>query len=494
MAIKDQQTPSSSTAPNSVAAFVSDEEKAKARRFFEHAKKAGETRNYDYAVKLYTDGLAIWPDAVEEGLKPLWAAAMARKLEGGKPAGFLAARRLPVNDKDPLKNLGNALHLFGLDPSSLTHMESILWLATQARRYLVVWWIIRILVQAYDQAKKLPASNYATTCQAMDAAAELAIQGGDAQIQMDILSRLIDVTQIWNRHYPDSMDAPKARSDASGKLTITKGRFSKDGSFVESLRDAEVQQDIRDRDRMIRPEERTRELIAKAKLDWDNNRDVANKLLAVVDHLTRLDDPKADQEAIELLDAEYKSSNNYVFKARADDVRIRMHNRILRDLMKQAADAPDDVQAQKSVQAYAAKLNDAEVRIFQERVSRYPTDSKNKFHLGVRLFKAAKFDDAIPLFQQAQLDGRFRHESRLYVGRCFFEKGFMEQAVSTLQHAVDEIDIETGKLSLELNYWLGRGLESLKRAEEARKVYGHLIQIDYNYRDARQRLEKLVVR
>ena len=39
---------------------------------------------------------------------------------------------------------------------------------------------------------------------------------------------------------------------------------------------------------------------------------------------------------------------------------------------------------------------------------------------------------------------------------------------------------------------LARGLEASHHEEDARKVYGHLIQIDYNYADARQRLEKLV--
>jgi len=47
---------------------------------------------------------------------------------------------------------------------------------------------------------------------------------------------------------------------------------------------------------------------------------------------------------------------------------------------------------------------------------------------------------------------------------------------------------------MNLNYWLARTLEASKETEEARKVYGHLIQLDYNFLDARMRLEKLVQR
>ncbi len=67
--------------------------KARARKLFEHALKAEETRNYDYAIELYVNGLASWPDAIDEGLKKLRVVATARKLGGGKPAGFLVTRK-----------------------------------------------------------------------------------------------------------------------------------------------------------------------------------------------------------------------------------------------------------------------------------------------------------------------------------------------------------------------------------------------------------------
>ena len=44
---------------------ATEADKAKARKLFAHAKKASDTRNYDYAVELYVSGLACWPDAVE---------------------------------------------------------------------------------------------------------------------------------------------------------------------------------------------------------------------------------------------------------------------------------------------------------------------------------------------------------------------------------------------------------------------------------------------
>jgi len=116
-----------------------------------------------------------------------------------------------------------------------------------------------------------------------------------------------------------------------------------------------------------------------------------------------------------------------------------------------------------------------------------------RFSLGTRLFKAKRYDEAIPMFQQAQADGRHRADSRLYLGRCFHEKGFDAQAVEILSSALDDVESKTGDMAKDLSYWLARAQEADGNPEDARNTYGHLIQLDYNYRDARKRLEALTV-
>jgi thioredoxin-like negative regulator of GroEL len=153
---------------------------------------------------------------------------------------------------------------------------------------------------------------------------------------------------------------------------------------------------------------------------------------------------------------------------------------------------PNDAQLRQALADHTRRHSEIEIKIFKDRVSHYPTDLKLRYALGSRLFRARQFDAAIPLFQQAQSDGRCRSESRLYLGRCFYEKGFTEQAVGTLQTAIQEADTLNSPLAMELGYWLARGLEASNRLAEAKKAYGDLIQFDYNFRDARSRLEKLV--
>lgn len=466
--------------------------KARARKLFAHAKKASDTRNYDYAIELYVSGLACWPDAVDEGLKKLRVVATARQLEGGRPPGFMTARKYPTGGKDDRKNLNNALHLFGLNPTSLSYMEQILLLSARVRCDAMAAWIGPVIADAYKSSKKLPAARYQASCEAMDSAAEIAMAYKNDTGAIDLLRANVTTAQIWTLHYPDSSEPPRAESHASGKLTILKGRFDKGEGFTESLKDADVQHELHDRGKKVHTFDRSQALIAKARRDWEADRGVPNKLLTLVDLMTRTESEQSENEAIRLLEDEYAASRNYVFKQKADDLQIRQGNRRHRELVAKVKSAPEDAALREELKEQVRRKLEIETTIFEQRQRFYPTDLRLRFQLGVRYFLAHRVDEAIPLFQQARSDGRVRDESRLYLGRCFCHKAFYSQAVEILRRGVDELEGRSDGVAFDLNYWLARALEADGAVEEAKRVYGHVIQLDYNFRDARERMEKLV--
>jgi tetratricopeptide (TPR) repeat protein len=469
----------------------SEATKKEARKWFAHAKKAAETRNYDYAIELYVNGLAVWPNAVEEGLKALRVAGTARRLAGGKGAGFLAARKRPVGGKDVLKSLNNALYLFGMDPVNITHMEQILQLAAKARCVGIAQWISLILMDAYNSAKKLSDSRYAVACSAMGEAADIATQARMDQAAMTILQANIATSQIWVNYHPNSSAAAKAYGDATSKMTIVKGHFAHADGFAESLKDAELQHDLHDRDKAVHSEDRTQELITRARQDWEKNRSIPAKLIQLADLMLRTQTDKVENEAIALLEKEYATSQDYIFKQKADEVLMRQLNRHRRELVAKIKAEPGNQALRRDLAHHSARQIEAEIKIYEDRQRQYPSDMRIRFMLATRLFAAKRYDDAIPLFQQAQADARCRNDSRLYIGRCFYEKKFHDQAVGSLRKAAEELESKDNPQAMEMSYWLARSLEASGKAPEAKEIYGQLIQLDYNYLDARQRLEKL---
>jgi len=484
-------TPAPGPKPTPQRHETSEPDKAKARKWFKHAETVAATKNYDYAVELYVNGLGVWPDAVDEGLRKLRVVATARRLAGGKAAGFLESKKRSLGGKDHLKNLSNALYLFGMDPSNLNYMEAILQSAAKAKLDRVVQWIAPVICESLSSEKKQSEKRYHELCVSMEAGADLAMAMNDYQVAVDILQAGLRVAQIWAQHHPDSSESQKAYSRASSMQTIVKGRFGSGESFVDSVKDAGKQADIRDRDSAMQSVDRMAEMIAKARREWDANRELPAKLINLVDLILRREEDDAENEAIALLDEEYAAHSNYTMKLKADDIRMRQMKRHIRRIAGKLKTDPDNEDVRKLYAKYLAKQTRAEIEIFRERAEKYPTDARVRFELALRMFKSKMFDEAIPLFQQSQADGRHRNESRLYIGRCFLEKGFAAQAVDTLRSAIEQLELKTDETARELNYWMARALEADGKADEARKTYGQLIQLDYNFRDARTRLEAL---
>jgi tetratricopeptide (TPR) repeat protein len=199
--------------------------------------------------------------------------------------------------------------------------------------------------------------------------------------------------------------------------------------------------------------------------------------------LCRREREDEETRAIGLLVAEYKRANDYRWKQMADDIRMRQLGREVREAVKQ-----NDREAVKEKQVAQLRF---ELSVFKERVTKYPTDLRTKFEFAVRNFRAGRFDDAIPLFQSARNDPKNRAACGMYLGRCFYKKGYHSQATSTLEETIREYEFSDDDLAKTTRYWLGRSQEAGGDRKAAIDTYGELLKLDYNYLDVRARLDAL---
>jgi tetratricopeptide (TPR) repeat protein len=198
--------------------------------------------------------------------------------------------------------------------------------------------------------------------------------------------------------------------------------------------------------------------------------------------LCRPEDPRLETEAAKLLDEAYAKDQDYRFKQRADDIRMKQLHRAERK-----ARETGDNEALRQAKIRTLRF---EIPVFEERVERYPTDLRIKYEYGVRLFNAQKFDEAIPLFQAARADPKSKVRCTLYIGRAFFQKKLYSQAIPILREGEEACEVPDTEVAKEMTYWLARALEAGGEREQAQKTYGRLLQVDYNYRDVRNRIER----
>ncbi|MBU0719162.1 MAG: tetratricopeptide repeat protein [Planctomycetes bacterium] len=474
----------SEPAPDPNARVVTTtEDRAKAHKWFVRARELGDKRQFDYAIEYYVNGLEFWPDAVEEACKPLHGCAVARHQTGGKKPGFKDSMKRSMNDKDVKRAFLNAAWLFGHDPDNIDYMIGLARNASRLRAEHCALWAAGISLRAVESSAKSGPKQFRPLAKLFEEIGDRATARDDVAFGVESYQMGVNALNALRQRVPKDRETENGLRDMSTKLTILRGKYQDGGSFRDSIEDIDAQTDLHDEKLSVQADDRLDQLIAKAEATYRENPDDQAALARVVDLLTRREQEQDELRAIGILVAQYKSTSEYRHKHLADDIRMKQLGRNAR----QAAKAGDE-DAAKEAQLVSLRFD---LSVFKERVERYPTDNRVKFEYGVRLIRAGRYDDAIPLLQAARTDPKNRTACGMHLGRCFFKKGYYDQAIPTLEHELAEYQFSDDELAKTMLYWLGRSQEAGGQIDAARETYGKILQADYNFKDVRVKLDNL---
>ena len=133
-----------------------------------------------------------------------------------------------------------------------------------------------------------------------------------------------------------------------------------------------------------------------------------------------------------------------------------------------------------------------EIGVYSSRVERYPRDTRIKYELAQRYMRVQSVAKAIPLLQQASVDTRFEASALLDLAKCFISEKKGPLARRQLKRLLEKIDSHDNKDQfLAGQYWSGRLAEEAGENTTAVDHYTEVIALDYGYKDACDRLEKL---
>jgi tetratricopeptide (TPR) repeat protein len=184
--------------------------------------------------------------------------------------------------------------------------------------------------------------------------------------------------------------------------------------------------------------------------------------------------------------------------ASGNDIRIReqLENAQIRRARSQVAIAEKREAGQKTDEAHElvrgmrAELNRIELEVYGSRSQRYPQEVVWKYELGVRLKRAGNYLEAIKYLTEAQADPKRSAAAMLEMGECFQQIRQYQKALDGYLKAaarMEDTDVERKKLAL---YRAGVLATGLKDREIAEKSLLELIELDADYRDAADRLDK----
>lgn len=171
-----------------------------------------------------------------------------------------------------------------------------------------------------------------------------------------------------------------------------------------------------------------------------------------------------------------------------ENAQIR-HSRAQVAIAERQAATTKTPEAAELVKRLRSDLNRQELDVFAARNQRHPEDTGVQHELGIRLKRAGNYAEAIKYLESVREDPQHKTAATLELGECLQQLRKFPQAlecyVSAVQLAMDEP--ERKKLALFRAGVLALGL---KDAAGAVRHLSALVDIDPNYRDAADRLDK----
>jgi len=452
-----------------------NEESAKARAFFERAQEAAESENFDYAIDMYLDGLRYAPDALEEGHLPLCELALQRKNKGGqKPSMMERVKRL--RGKTPLEQLLNAEYLFTKDPDHLPYAEAMLKAAVAGGYKKTADWIANLVFQANNAARKPSLQTY--------------ILLKDSYAALGQFDKALAACQRAYRLKPQDKQLADEFKNLSAELTMASGKYDQEGDFRKSIKDRESQEKLQATQGVIKSEDYRLLAVKYAREELAQNSNLSSNIFGLAQALSDLQTDEAENEAIELLENTYKAKNDFSFKQRAGRLRIKQLKRKIRQTKSAIEANPDDPEAKAKAAELSTQLSNTELEHYQLCVKNYPTDLQVKYEYGIRLLANERYDEAIPLFQEAQRDPRRKIAAMDKIGLCFYFKGWFADAIDVFTQAIEAYEIKDDSVAKELRYNLGRAYQENGDTEKALEIFRKVAQVDFAYKDVSQRVDE----
>jgi tetratricopeptide (TPR) repeat protein len=444
-------------------------------KHLDRAAKAIKGRNYDLAIQVCLECQEVDPGNIDN-YKVLLDAARRRAKEGGKKSLF---GRLGVFtsklSKDPNKRLTAAVKALSSGPdekslvqvgncardvfeaSKVKHMaDAAIFFYEEVRRgglfnEQVLWNIGHMYHARFNQSK-----------------------------EPEFLEKAIAAVAELRKNNPSHPDAGRTLQNWEALRSMTKRVDSAGGGDYRSqLASDDSAKKNEVMGRIIRTREDAEEVLAF--VDGDLKEDPKNKQLwqKKGDVLKRINEFERAQEAFE--QAVAIDTHDFNLQIQVGDCKIALAKQAVEAAKRDGGDESD---ARKA-------LMELEIAEYRKRIERQPTEGCHRYHLGVRLFHSDDIDGAATELQKAVGDARFKRQAHRYLGMAFVKKGLNDLAIDQFSSYLAATDDDHDAEAKDVLYNRARLLEQAGKADQAKADYRHLVEIDFQFKDAADRLGKL---
>jgi len=458
----------------------------KARKWFDYARNAADTSNFDYALTCYANGIKFDPEAMSAH-EAMYEAAIKHLNKGGGPAsgkdlkglleGDSAVGRFAAAEFAWMKDILNA-------SLAIKTLES----AIKAGQNQYGNWVASRVFNLILKQKKVSKNQL--------------VQAAKMFQQVNAFNEAIAAMSKAKELDPTDNALDHELKDLSAQRAMDQGGYEKaagkEGGFRAFVKNSEQQREMQESEAIVASESVEQRNLLRAKEAYEKTPSVPDVLHAFGQLLKKKGTMEAEQLAYQVYLRGFQDTGEYRFRMFAGDIKIEQLRRDVEKLQQMVAANPSDASAKSQLDTAQRMLMELESTEINERVQRYPTDRGMKLRLGEVEYALGHFENAIAQLQQAKDEPKLRMRASHLLGRCYEAEGWHREAIDEYREALAAIDVTEKDRELHIRYDMMVSLmgqaktqRSVEMAREALEICSGIARKDITYRDIRAKRKEL---
>jgi tetratricopeptide (TPR) repeat protein len=299
--------------------------------------------------------------------------------------------------------------------------------------------------------------------------------------------------EIVKKADPKDLEAQHKAKDLAASATIARGKYAEAieaASHKEPETTDTVEQAALDPTQPVMSpvqERCTRESAPlKARIESDpTSVNSYLQLAAVYRRADRLDEARAVlHQGLE------RTGNNFELAIEMAEVEIEPFRRDLAMAELRLRSEPSDQDLLAIRVRLLKEINSRELRLFQQKAERYPTELGHRFEVGVRLLQAGQIDEAIRELQLARGDPRYFARALVYLGYCFKHRNSWRLAQRNFEEALQHLPAGEEALRKEIMFQVAQGCADAGDFAHAVDMGYELANLDFTYKNIGRLLDE----
>ena len=454
-------------------------------KLFDSGSKAFERGNWELAVVLWQQLLAMQPDHVD-ARKLLREAENRKWLQDG--SGNVAKVMAVIKGVPAIATFGVHLVTKNYD-RAMIDAEKVL--AYDPGCVFILWGLAMAAAKGGHDDVALLTMEYIRDRRPKSLKAHRSL--GHLYQEKGEIVRAIEAWESVRKIRPDDREAQVKLRDLAAMKTMVDGKYDtatqKDATYRQSLRSKEESEELEQEHRIIRTDQDLERAIQRVTSDVEQNPNNKRYVVQLGDLYRRAKDYDKARELYNR--ARQLDEMDFSILERLGELRIDEFTEREKPLADKLAASPDDATTKAELEAVRTEKFDVSLKDYRRQVQVRPTDAGLRSKLGDLLFAAGIFEEAAPEYQKAATDPRMRRRCRRLLGMCLYNTKKYRLAASQFEQAIEGGTAASREVR-EIMYFLAITAEKLGDLGRTEQVLRQIFDADMSYKDVQERLDKVM--